>query len=186
MPEQPIKDKTAIVGIGWTPFTRDSGTSAANLAAQVSLVAIEDAGLSVRDIDGGITYFHEHQDTCAPRELADMLGMPRSNFNVFHDGGGSWSPAAVSNAAMLVFDWVGLPGTGTVYSYVIVHHSTNPAFAEDVPYTVAEILVNAKDQIRITSNIVGCPPEKVYVGMPVQVVFEDVADEITLPKFRPV
>ena len=98
-----------------------------------------------------------------------------------------WPPRGLCPAChSWTFDWVGLPGTGTVYSYVIVHHSQNPAFAEDIPYTVAEILVDAKDQIRITSNIVGCPPEKVYVGMPVQVVFEDVADEITLPKFRPV
>ncbi len=98
-----------------------------------------------------------------------------------------WPPRGLCPAChSWTFDWVGLPGTGTVYSYVIVHHSTNPAFAEDVPYTVAEILVDDRDQIRITSNIVGCPPEKVYVGMPVQVVFEDVADEITLPKFRPV
>ena len=106
MPEQPIKDKTAIAGIGWTPFTRDSGTSAANLAAQACLTAIQDAGLTVRDIDGAITYFHEHQDTCAPRELAEMIGMPRSNFNVYHDGGGSWSPASVLTAAMLVYSGV--------------------------------------------------------------------------------
>ena len=48
MPEQPIKDKTAIVGIGWSPFSQGSGTSALNLALQSSLMAIADAGLDVQ------------------------------------------------------------------------------------------------------------------------------------------
>jgi uncharacterized OB-fold protein len=82
------------------------------------------------------------------------------------------------------FDWVALPGTGTVYSYVIVHHA-NPAFAPEAPYTVAEISIDGAEPFRITSNVIGCAPEKVHVGMPVEVFFEDVTDEVTLPKFRP-
>jgi hypothetical protein len=45
MPEQAIKDRTAIAGIGWTAFSARSGTSIANLAAEASLNAIDDAGL---------------------------------------------------------------------------------------------------------------------------------------------
>jgi hypothetical protein len=37
MPEQAIKDKTAIVGIGWTEFSRDSGVTPMTLAARASL-----------------------------------------------------------------------------------------------------------------------------------------------------
>jgi len=36
------------------------------------------------------------------------------------------------------------------------------------------------------SNLVECSNEEIYVGMPVEVVFEDVTDEVTLPKFRPI
>ena len=98
-----------------------------------------------------------------------------------------WPPRGLCPAChSWSFDWVDLPGTGTVYSYVIVHHATSPAFAAEVPYTVAEILMDSTDQVRMTSNIVDCPPGKVYVGMPVQVVFEDVTEEISLPKFRPI
>ena len=106
MGEQPIKDKTAIVGIGWTPFTRKTEAPVANIAAQASLMAIDDAGLSVHDIDGVITYFHGDNDTISPRELAEMIGMDRCYFNYFHDGGGSWSSAAVLAAAMLVYSGV--------------------------------------------------------------------------------
>jgi 3-oxoacyl-[acyl-carrier-protein] synthase III len=52
MPEQAIKDKTAIVGIGWTAFSRKSGVTTLSLAAEASLKAIADAGLRVQDIDG--------------------------------------------------------------------------------------------------------------------------------------
>ena len=101
MPEQPIKDKTAIVGLGWTAFTRNSGTTVDNLAAEACLMAIEDAGLAVGDIDGVVTFSQEN-DTISPRELAEMIGMPHCDFNFFHNGGGSWSAASVLSAAMLV------------------------------------------------------------------------------------
>jgi uncharacterized OB-fold protein len=35
------------------------------------------------------------------------------------------------------------------------------------------------------TNIVGCEPEEVHIGMEVEVVFEDVTSEVTLPKFKP-
>ncbi len=38
---------------------------------------------------------------------------------------------------------------------------------------------------RMTTNIVGVPNDRIRVGMPVEVVFEDLSPEISLPKFRP-
>jgi uncharacterized OB-fold protein len=35
------------------------------------------------------------------------------------------------------------------------------------------------------TNIVGCENKDIHIGMPVEVVFEDINEEITLPKFRP-
>ena len=37
----------------------------------------------------------------------------------------------------------------------------------------------------VLTNIIGCSPEQVKCEMPVEVVWEEVTDEITLPKFRP-
>ncbi len=84
------------------------------------------------------------------------------------------------------FEWTKLAETGKVYSYVVVHHATAPAFAGEAPYVVATIMMDGTgDRVRLMSNVVGCPWEEVRVGMPVRVSFEDVTPEVTLPKFRP-
>lgn len=71
-------------------------------------------------------------------------------------------------------------GRGTVYSYVVMHHPSFPAF--DPPYAVA--LVELDDGVRMVSNITGVPCEKVRVGMPVELEFLRVDDELELPVFR--
>jgi uncharacterized OB-fold protein len=45
-------------------------------------------------------------------------------------------------------------------------------------------LIELEEGVRMMSNIVDCAPEQVRIGLPVEVVFEDVTEEITLPKFR--
>jgi uncharacterized OB-fold protein len=53
-----------------------------------------------------------------------------------------------------------------------------------VPYNVA--FVELAEGPRVISNVVGVKNDDLHIGMPVQVVFEDVNDQISLPKFRPV
>src|SRR5439155_18717893 len=102
MPVQALSEKTAIAGLGWTEFTRGSGTTPAVLVARASLMAIEDAGLKVEDIDGMVGFFWRENPTVAPRVLARMLRIPVLNFDSFHDGGGWWNAATVLTAAALV------------------------------------------------------------------------------------
>jgi uncharacterized OB-fold protein len=81
--------------------------------------------------------------------------------------------------------WAALSGRGTVFSWiVVVHPSPRAVYADEVPYVVA--LIDLEEGVHMASNIVGCAPEDVTAGMPVEVVFEKVSEEITLPKFRPV
>ena len=80
-------------------------------------------------------------------------------------------------------EWERVSGRGKVFSFVVFHRLYHPGFEADLPYTVA--LVELDEGARLTSNIVGSPPEKVVCEMPVEVVFEDVTPEVTLPKFRP-
>ena len=60
-----------------------------------------------------------------------------------------------------------------------------PAFREHVPYIVA--LVDLEEGARMPTNLVGVEPdaEHVRIGMALEVTFDDVTEEITLPKFRP-
>jgi uncharacterized OB-fold protein len=84
------------------------------------------------------------------------------------------------------FEWTKLPGTGEVYSFVVVYYSAVPVFAEEMPYVVARVELDGTDGAMIlTTNILDVPPEEVRVGQRVEVVFEDVTPEVTLPKFRP-
>ena len=73
-----------------------------------------------------------------------------------------------------------LSGEGSVFTFAVYRRSYHPALP--APYTVA--LIELREGPRLISNIVGCAPEEVGVGMPVRVRFEDVG-EFTLPRFEP-
>jgi uncharacterized OB-fold protein len=80
-------------------------------------------------------------------------------------------------------DWQECSGRGTVYAFTIVRQAASAAFAPDVPYVHAVVALD--EGPHMTTNIVGCAPETVRVGMRVTAVFEDATAEITLIKFRP-
>jgi len=73
-------------------------------------------------------------------------------------------------------------GKGRLYSYVI-HHRPVPGFTP--PYAIA--VVELEEGPRLMTNIIDCPqtPEALVLDMPVEVAFEKLDDEITLPLFRP-
>ena len=79
--------------------------------------------------------------------------------------------------------WIPVSGKGTLYSYTIAQVPTHPTFADDVPYVIA--IVELAEGPRITTNLAGCPPDQVTIGMPVVASFEEVTPEVTLVKFRP-
>ena len=81
--------------------------------------------------------------------------------------------------------WTHISGRGTVYSFIIDHRLMVPGF--DEPYVVAQIRPDETDDdmVRITSNIKECDVYDVYIGMAVEVFFEDVTESVTLPQFRP-
>ncbi len=80
-------------------------------------------------------------------------------------------------------EWVRVSGAGEVFSFNIMHQVYHPGFADEVPYAV--VVIKLKEGAKINSNLVGVAPHDITIGMPVQVVFEDISDEITLPKFAP-
>ena len=78
-------------------------------------------------------------------------------------------------------EWVDSTGRGTLYSFTTVHRPPRPEF--DVPYTVA--IVELDEGFHMLTNLVDCPPEALRIGLPVEVTFQPMSDEITLPMFRP-
>lgn len=82
-------------------------------------------------------------------------------------------------------EWRKSAGRGKVYSFAIQYRAWHPGFADDVPYVTA--LVELDEGPRLYTNLVGvaADPKAVRCDMPVEVVFEDITDGISLPKFRP-
>ncbi|HLZ69368.1 MAG TPA: Zn-ribbon domain-containing OB-fold protein [Dehalococcoidia bacterium] len=82
--------------------------------------------------------------------------------------------------------WQQMSGRGTLHTFAIVHRAPTPAFREDVPFVTA--MVDLEEGPRLLTNLVGIAPDpaQIRVGMPVEVTFEDVTEQISLPKFRPV
>jgi uncharacterized OB-fold protein len=80
-------------------------------------------------------------------------------------------------------EWAPVSGRGTIFSFAVMHQVYHPAFADAVPYAV--VVVELEEGVRLVSNLVDCPVGAVRVGIPVEVVFEDVTPEVTLPRFRP-
>jgi uncharacterized OB-fold protein len=78
--------------------------------------------------------------------------------------------------------WERVSGNGEVFSFTVMHQVYHPGFAGEVPYAV--VLVELAEGPRITSNLVGVPPHEIRIGMPVKAVFEDLSEEVTLPKFK--
>lgn len=71
----PIKDQVAIVGIGSTGFSRDAGErSAKSLACEASIKAIQDAGLTAKDINGVVSTAEPGGPR--PNQLTNTLGIP--------------------------------------------------------------------------------------------------------------
>jgi uncharacterized OB-fold protein len=81
--------------------------------------------------------------------------------------------------------WTPVSGRGTVHAFTIPHRHPSAAFQPDLPYVVA--LVDLEEGARMLTNRVGVAPdsESVRIGTPVEVVYDDVTPEVTLPKFRP-
>lgn len=73
-------------------------------------------------------------------------------------------------------------GTGTIYSFSTVYRAPSAEFKDDVPYTV--ILVELAEGPRMLSTLVEAAPETIRIGQAVEIVYERITPEVTLPRFR--
>ena len=111
----PLRDQAAIVGVGRTEYSRNSGVSTLTLALRAIKDALDDAGLTVADVDG--VACHRVGDSAQAAVVAQSLGI--RDLRSHHDlwGGGSQSMWAIGSAAMAV-------ATGTA-ECVVVWRSVN-------------------------------------------------------------
>lgn len=82
-------------------------------------------------------------------------------------------------------EWAKVSGRGKLYSWLIVNYATHPDFVDDVPYPLVLVTLAEQDDLHIPGNIINCALEDLRLDLPVEVVFDDVTDEVTLPRWQP-
>ena len=93
-------------------------------------------------------------------------------------------PPQGPNFAAGKLEWGRSEGKGTVYTFTITRQPVSRAFEGRLPWAVVDI--ELEEGVHLISNLVDCDPDEIEIGMAVEVVFEEVNAEITLPKFKKV
>jgi uncharacterized OB-fold protein len=79
--------------------------------------------------------------------------------------------------------WFAASGKGRLGTWVTFHQAFQAHFADKLPYVVG--LVDLEEGPRLAANIVETSADALEIGLNVEVVFEQLTDEVTLPQFRP-
>ena len=79
--------------------------------------------------------------------------------------------------------WEEASGDATLYTWSVVHSNDLPPFGQKVPYVAA--VVDLAEGPRMMTNVLGCEPDDLRIGMELRVDFEDTGEGYTLPVFRP-
>ena len=78
--------------------------------------------------------------------------------------------------------WAEASGRGTVHSWTVTHHPFHPAFKQSLPYIL--VTVDLEEGVRLQSQLRGTQEGDLRLGLPVEVVFEALTADVTLPFFR--
>jgi uncharacterized OB-fold protein len=90
-------------------------------------------------------------------------------------------------------EWVDAAGRGQVWSFGIAHGPTLPGFQNLVPYPMIVVELEEHPHIRMVGSLVAAPDapinsvpaSAIHIGLPVNVTFTAVSDDITLPHWMP-
>lgn len=80
-------------------------------------------------------------------------------------------------------EWATACGRGTIHTFSVIHRTDEPPFASETPFAVA--VVDLEEGPRLLTNIRGVDPAELHCGMSVQIVFEAVEGNVTLPQLGP-
>jgi uncharacterized OB-fold protein len=98
-------------------------------------------------------------------------------------GRGYWPASCCVEHGAQAMQWQDASGRGAVHTYTIVHHAYDAALAERIPYALA--VVKLDEGPFFHTDIVGCEPSEVHVGMRVEVVWDRLGDDVVIPRFAP-
>jgi uncharacterized OB-fold protein len=128
-----------------------------------------------------------------PQPLADSTTLPFWEAAAEHrlvvqrcsDCGATRLPPAPICAACRsdASEWQELSGRGEVFTYTWVHRPI--AGGQELPFAIAVVALEGSGGLRMISNVVEADPETLAIGLPVELVWEDMSEDLAVPRFRP-
>ena len=79
--------------------------------------------------------------------------------------------------------WQEASGRGTIHSWTVTHHPFNIGFKRELPYALAT--VDLAEGVRLQAQLRDIAHERIAIGLPVEIRFERVKEDLTLPYFVP-
>lgn len=80
------------------------------------------------------------------------------------------------------WSWVRSSGRGRIFTWTVVARALHPAFGNATPY--APVVVEMEEEVRLVSEVIDCPVDRLRIGLAVQVAFRTETEAVTLPVFR--
>ncbi len=101
------------------------------------------------------------------------------------DCAGTWFPPATlcAHCGSRDHDWIVAAGRGKIHSFVAYHRLYHKGWEGELPYVIA--IIELTEGARMLGNITGIEVDEVVCDLPVEVVFDDVTADVTIPKFQP-
>ena len=132
-----------------------------------------EGGFQVRYTPSPSGFSAEFYQHCARGELRFQRCTPCGRFR-------HYPRPACPNCLSREFTWERSSGRGTVYTWTIVRGPTLPAFQDNLPYNVVDVLMD--EGVHFVSEILDCAPDEIRAGMPVEATFVPVSyTHLTLP-----
>jgi uncharacterized OB-fold protein len=82
------------------------------------------------------------------------------------------------------FEFVRVEGGGRIRSWTVVRDAFLPGFADDVPYVLVDVELDAQDDLRMIGRLVDGSDATLDVGARVAVTFDPLADGVAVPSFH--
>lgn len=98
-------------------------------------------------------------------------------------GNRQWYPRAMCTKCGGDVTWLECSGRGEVYTFTVIRQMGMRPFRDELPYAIA--MVRLEEGPLIFGNVTDVDPDDVRVGLPVEVWFTKVDDEIGVPSWRP-
>jgi uncharacterized OB-fold protein len=80
--------------------------------------------------------------------------------------------------------WVEATDEAELFSFTVVNYAAHAALKPLLPYNVAIVLFPSFDNVRLVSNVIDCPPQKLRIGMKLRLEWQEAKDGMFLPRFR--